>query len=327
MTCHWGARRSLGSGICASPSFVRAMADGALASLLAAHGASPKALLMSVFGYLATETDFMSTPAKCDYAEGVVLQAFKDARDAHAPRPDDEGWDRAAVLADIARNRTFADEGKEEASTSGAEPMEAEEAKDDDEEQEDPALQKPNAGNGGSAPWGSWVQTLQDVTMRVFVPDGTKGRDVNAVISKKHLSVKVNNATVLDAALSDAVKLDDSFWSVGDALASDAELSRGGGAEPTKRVLEVHLQKGDDMHWWDHVVDGDPKISTKKVEPENSKLSDLDGETRSTVEKMMYDQRQKALGKPTSEEEQKQAMLQKFMAAHPEMDFSQAKFT
>lgn len=47
------------------------------------------------------------------------------------------------------------------------------------------------------------------------------------------------------------------------------------------------MTKHDQMEWWKSLVKGDPQIDTQKVEPESSKLADLDPETRQTVEKMM----------------------------------------
>lgn len=118
---------------------------------------------------------------------------------------------------------------------------------------------------------------------------------------------------MIDGTLHKLVKKGDCIWCL-ETLGSG------------QRVLQLSLTKKESQQWWSAILEGDEEINTQKIEPENSKLSDLDGDTRGVVEKMMYDQRQKQAGLPTADEQVKKNQLSAFMAAHPEMDFSKAKF-
>ena len=100
---------------------------------------------------------------------------------------------------------------------------------------------------------------------------------------------------------------------------------------PPGKEISLHLDKINKVNWWAHVVTSAPAIDVTKITPESSKLSDLDGQTRAMVEKMMVEQREREAAEAgvrvggNSEEVKKREILRRFQEQHPEMDFSKAQ--
>ena len=153
--------------------------------------------------------------------------------------------------------------------------------------------------------------------MFIFLDEEVTKKNVKVTYTMEKLLVIVNGTTLIDGKWKDKINIDETYWTIESA---DLEGYKG-------KYLHLNVEKWKNQtSWWSTPIQGDVQINTQKINPEPSKLSDLDGETRSTVEKMMFDMRQKQQGLPTSDQLQKQDKLKQFMKAHPEMDFSQCKF-
>ncbi|XP_055812015.1 protein BOBBER 2-like [Solanum dulcamara] len=173
----------------------------------------------------------------------------------------------------------------------------------DTKEEEENKKLKPNQFNGLDMENYTWGQTLQDVTINVSVPLGTKSRFL--AVDIKNNSIKVglkNQPSIVEGELLEPVKADECFWSLED-----------------QKQVTILMTKRNQSDWWKSLFKNGPEIDTQKAEPEPSRLSELDLETRSAVEKMMFDQKQKQKGLPTSDEIQNQDQIKKIMEENPEI--------
>ncbi|CAK5118877.1 unnamed protein product [Meloidogyne enterolobii] len=320
--------------------------DGILLSLATSFEGGVPELFDHVFSFLSRKTDFYTGAATSTTAKKIVLDAFekyektcqaealeklkrKEAEEKKlAERRAAQKAKEEAEFTETSRIKELTDEEAEQLQKK----LDAEKAKEkatemlennlknnseengQNKEEEKSDKIKPNLGNGCDLENYQWTQTLGELEIRVVfkgIGFPLKAKDVVVDVGRKHLKIGLKGKQPLvDGELAEEIKLESLNWIIED-----------------KKNVVLNVDKVNGMHWWNKLLLTDPEIDTQKVQPENSKLSDLDGETRSMVEKMMYDQRQKELGLPTSEEKKKHEILKKFMDQHPEMDFSNAKFT
>ncbi|KAJ1610402.1 NudC-like protein [Cryptosporidium canis] len=275
-----------------------------------------------IFGFLLRKTDFFTAMSQGEEEE-ILMKYFKKYQALSADKRREEK--RLMMEREEERKKKIQEQKKKEEeeikSKSSKSTPKVEEVFSDDENdtsktkidgeakhENESDSEAPPPGNGGSTEKYTWTQTLGAVEMLISTLPGLKSKDCNINIGTSKLKVVVRGEVIIDGEFSSKVRPDECLWSIVDG-----------------KTIQIVLEKQEQINWWPCVIKGDPEIDTTKIVPENSKLSDLDPETRATVEKMMFDQRQKAMGLPTSDNLKQHELLEKFKAAHPEMDFSQAK--
>lgn len=313
--------------------------DQLLLGLAEQHPGGVLDLFGTIAGFLARKTDFFVGGEEGEW-QRILVSKFdehaKTAREVHKKKKAEQAAEEkrraeaklkreqeAAKLAALQQSQSatitevtdeeaerIQDEIKRQKTTPNELCQPLGEATDNPDDPKEKGRLWPNAGNGCNLENYSWTQTLEEIELRVPVKIAIRPRDVNVKIGKNTLVVGLKNQpSIIDGALHADVKIEESVWVLQDG-----------------NTVVITLEKINKMSWWPRLVTTDPEISTRKITPAPSKLSDLDGETKGLVEKMMFDQQQKQLGLPTSDERKKQDVLDKFMKQHPEMDFSKCKF-
>lgn len=107
-------------------------------------------------------------------------------------------------------------------------------------------------GNGGIGENYYWTQTLKDVTVYIDTASGIRGKDVKCVIKPQSLSVEVRGESLLNGALEDVVKAQESMWTI--SSTTDQALQQ----------IVITLDKTRPT-WWKHVLTGHEEIDTTKV--------------------------------------------------------------
>ena len=147
-------------------------------------------------------------------------------------------------------------------------------------------------GNGGICEKYFWTQNLNELTVYIDVPEGTRAKEVNCKITSTKLKIGLKGQEpIIDGDLGGKAKVD-SLWTL-----------------ESNKMIVITLDKCVET-WWKSVIKGDPEIDTQQVDS-TRKVHEYDSETQGAIRKIMFDQHQKQLGLPTSDDMEKNAILEK----------------
>lgn len=207
-------------------------------------------------------------------------------------------------------NNTDTNNFKQTSSTTTKQPIQLEKTSN--------GMYKPNSGRGLTLDTYSWIQTLDNVEVMIDnLPSTITRKQISITLDRHHIYVKVMNDIILDGDVYDDIDDSDSTWTI--------ESDKSG-----NKTVTLYLPKQHKTEWWASLLQDSEQIDVQSIVPETSSLSDLDSDMRSTVDKMMFEQRMKQQQQPgsgsmSSNNQSKEDAIKKFMQAHPEMDFSKAK--
>lgn len=156
----------------------------------------------------------------------------------------------------------------------------------------------PASYNGAMRENYSWAQTIKEIDIQVHLDPRIKSsKDVKVKIEKQflHVSIKEENNSwknIVNEKLAWIIKPDESTWSL---FPSDH--------------IHINLEKTMER-WWENLLINEEKIDLQNMNPEKP-MEDLDVESQAKLKQMMFDEHQKKLGLPTSEENKTNEILRK----------------
>ena len=305
------------------PKQLQAM-EAPLMALANSAGGDLRKLLYAFFSFLHRRTDFYLVPHEDDLKEGkakmgfpegeaekLLLAAFRQFPLRRIPLQQKAG---ASTINDAAADAGASSSSRPKTSSTPTNKKQSKETTTDatintnkpttssteatEKEKEDllgekiryteEGLQVP-VGNGGTTKRYVWTQTLDECTVMLGIPSNLRAKDLDVSIKAASIRVKtkptggnIEGTTFVEGALFDKIKPDESTWTI-----------EGG-------VMTMLLQKPKKTFWATIIAD-DEKIDTSLVDSRRH-ISDYDEATQGQLRKIMFDQKQKEKGLPTSDE-------------------------
>ena len=284
-----------GAQIMIDPKMLQEM-EGPLMVLAQKSGGDLRKLLFAFFHFLNQRTDFYCVPHEDHLgnmgfregdAEKLLLAAFRQFPLRKIPKqtmsPPTATTEKKKVKVIETTNATAEittkEEDKKQTTTS----------KNDDETRYTEEGRQIPVGNGGAVARYRWTQSLEETSVVVAVPEGTRGRDLEVTIKPSSIVVKMKptqdtsqSKILLEGELVEHIQTHESTWTL-----------EGG-------CLLLVLQK-QKKTWWDTVIQGDERIDTTLVDS-TRKVDSYDETTQAHIRKILFDQRQERLGLKTSDQ-------------------------